>query len=635
MKIKRLFTDMIEVSKAQMKAKRDEPITLSFIASTAAPDRYGDIIEQSGWQLASYRKNPVILFNHNPQEMPIGKGAVEVVDNALMIDIEFDMDDERAAKIARKAEKGYLNAVSVGFNPVESVPRAELPDGHFAKGVSGTYFSKAELLEVSIVTIPANSEAVAAKEYHALINKQDAISLSPEQIEKLKEFIPQLYGASSMHAKQAEYLEKLLGVEPQSRYYHDDEDSEEDTEDEEKAVDLGKKENAKEAMEALAESTQQSLKNKAKEHNDEYGDNPAKKLTNSSYLAVSYHRGLAAYNSNPESVRPSVQSAGQWAMGRVNGLLYALREGKFRRSPYDMDLLPAEHPLKKADKIYKHVLTGYKGLQRAAKETDWGFDDNTATALAEDFAQYKRAFLFVNKGGANDPGEYRLPIAKMVNDELKIVFRGVVAAGSSLRGEPKFGAGFYNLSGATLNDKKKMYSIIEKLYMDFGETAPVPPWQEKQVKQEENTNFPAMGDNEAVSLRNSKFALFPADYAANIKENYPTIWSKGGNILGNQQYTLLSRILKNNGTPETENQEEAVRLREAWAARHEKDFRLPGVVAQMKWYVVGSRGLDHMKQVIETEIEKIDKTFGDLPKTKEVNGDLEALFAVLKDIIKE
>ena len=504
MKIKRLFTDKIEVSKDLNKDVKDEPIKLSFIASTAGADRYGDIIEQSGWQLDSYRKNPVILFNHNPQEMPIGKGAVEVVDNALMIDIEFDMDDERAAKIARKAQKGYLNAVSVGFNPIESTPRAELPDGHFAKGVSGNYFSKAELLEVSIVTIPANSEAVAAKDYLKNIENVTAMSLTKEQATELYTYIEQLRGSVKAHARQADFIESLFNG---SKKYYTDDDSEEDSEEEKetKDVDYGLKSNAKEAMEALKESTQQALKNKAEQHNEEYGDDPEKKLTNRNYLAVSYHRGLAAYYNNPESVRPNMQ-ANQWAMARVNGLLFAMSTGRFKSKPYDMDLLPNEHPLKK---------------------------------------------------------------------------------------------------------------------------------EEKQVKQEENTNFPAMGDNEAVSLRNSKYALFPADYAANIKENYPAIWSKGGNILGNQQYTLLSRILKNNGTPETENQEEAVRLREAWAARHEKDFRLPGVVAQMKWYVVGSRGLDHMKQVIETEIEKIDKTFGDLPKTKKVNGDLEALFAVLKDIIKE
>ena len=111
-------------------------------------------------------------------------------------------------------------------------------------------------------------------------------------------------------------------------------------------VDLGKKSNAKEAMDALSESTQKALKKKAADHNEEYGGDPKKKLTNRNYLAVSYHRGLAAYNNNPESVRPSVSSAAQWAMGRVNGLLYALRTGKFRRRPYDTDLLSEEHPLK-------------------------------------------------------------------------------------------------------------------------------------------------------------------------------------------------------------------------------------------------------------------------------------------------
>lgn len=30
-----------------------------------------------------------------------------------------------------------------------------------------------------------------------------------------------------------------------------------------------------------------------------------------------YHKGLGAYNTNPQSVRPNVSSAQQWAMGRV------------------------------------------------------------------------------------------------------------------------------------------------------------------------------------------------------------------------------------------------------------------------------------------------------------------------------
>jgi hypothetical protein len=56
-------------------------------------------------------------------------------------------------------------------------------------------------------------------------------------------------------------------------------------------------------------------------------------------------------------VRPNVASAEQWAYGRVNGFLYALRTGRFRRTPYDTDLLPKAHRLstRKSRSISKAV----------------------------------------------------------------------------------------------------------------------------------------------------------------------------------------------------------------------------------------------------------------------------------------
>ena len=142
----------------------DKPV-VSFIASTANPDRYGDVINQRGWDLGKYRKNPVILLNHNANSLPIGRGEVDVVDGQLIVDVEFDMDDPQAKEIARKTKAGFLNAVSVGFNPIDATPRNALEKSHPAHGLSGQYFDRAELLEISIVTIPANGEAVAAKGY--------------------------------------------------------------------------------------------------------------------------------------------------------------------------------------------------------------------------------------------------------------------------------------------------------------------------------------------------------------------------------------------------------------------------------------------------------------------------------------
>jgi len=135
---------------------------MTFIASTDRADRYGDIIDQSGWQLEAYRSNPVILLNHDHNSLPIGRGDVRLTERGLVIDVEFDMADKRAAEIAGKAERGFMNAVSVGFAPLKATPRAQLKADHPAYSKSGgQYFEKAELLEVSIVTIPANADAVA------------------------------------------------------------------------------------------------------------------------------------------------------------------------------------------------------------------------------------------------------------------------------------------------------------------------------------------------------------------------------------------------------------------------------------------------------------------------------------------
>lgn len=118
------------------------------------------------------------------------------------------------------------------------------------------------------------------------------------------------------------------------------------------------------------------------------------------------------------------------------------------------------------------------------------------------------------------------------------------------------------------------------------------------------TDFPKAGDDKAVSLRNSEVARFDLAYAQDLKDNHPDVWRLGGNIRGNAQFAILSRIQKQGGSPKTRAEEKAVRLREAWAARHFGNKRPPGVVAQIKWLVVGSLGEQKMKALINAEKEK-------------------------------
>ena len=94
-------------------------------------------------------------------------------------------------------------------------------------------------------------------------------------------------------------------------------------------------------MQQLSERVRKALQKKVEDHNKK---NPKHRATLRMLSAV-FRRGVGAYRTSPGSVRGNVTSADQWAMARVNGFLRALRTGKFRRKPYDQDLLPSSHPL--------------------------------------------------------------------------------------------------------------------------------------------------------------------------------------------------------------------------------------------------------------------------------------------------
>ena len=235
---------------------------MSFVASTDRADRYGDIIDIRGWQLDAYRANNVLLLNHDHQSLPIGRGDVRITDAGLIIDVEFDMADPRAAEIAGKVERGFMNAVSVGFAPLKSTPRAQLPSEHYAYSKSGgQFFEQAELLEVSIVTIPANADAVAiaAKnigfDLKAYIKEQIQTEINampaPTVSKHILEVIEDENTVTVVFAKHGEEMEMeeeaMKDEEEDMKGHYGDEDSEE-----EKNSD--KKEEEDEDMKALVKA---------------------------------------------------------------------------------------------------------------------------------------------------------------------------------------------------------------------------------------------------------------------------------------------------------------------------------------------------------------------------------------------
>lgn len=133
--------------------------TATFIASTSKSDSHGDVIQASGWQLETFKSNPVILFGHDQRALPVGTASsISIKNNELIVDVDFTAAakiDEFAAKVAAFVKAGILKAVSVGFQAVEYEPRYE--KGEFV----GFEFTKQILKEISIVPVPANDEALA------------------------------------------------------------------------------------------------------------------------------------------------------------------------------------------------------------------------------------------------------------------------------------------------------------------------------------------------------------------------------------------------------------------------------------------------------------------------------------------
>jgi HK97 family phage prohead protease len=128
--------------------------TYTFRASTAAVDRQNEVIDQQGWDLGAYKANPVILDSHRYGSIDdiLGKASrVEVMSEGLEIDVQF-APTAKGQMAQQLVEDGMLRTVSVGFRSKGRRPgqRSGEPMTHTAM----------ELLEVSMVAIPANREAV-------------------------------------------------------------------------------------------------------------------------------------------------------------------------------------------------------------------------------------------------------------------------------------------------------------------------------------------------------------------------------------------------------------------------------------------------------------------------------------------
>lgn len=141
-----------------VRAMNEEKRSIDVIASSTAIDSYGEIVAQD-WDLRRYQANPVVLYGHNAWGLPIGHASdVRVEDQKLLATLHFvdARANPTAEMIWQSVIQGSLRAVSVGF-------RSKSATMQNINGKDVFVLTGNELIEISVVPIPANPEALATE----------------------------------------------------------------------------------------------------------------------------------------------------------------------------------------------------------------------------------------------------------------------------------------------------------------------------------------------------------------------------------------------------------------------------------------------------------------------------------------
>ena len=122
--------------------------------------RNGYELNLLGISFKNYRKNPVVLWAHDSYRgIPIAKTLKIGHDEQgrIVADFEFNSDDEFAARVENAWNGGFIRAASIRYMPTKVVEVM-----NEAGEVERFRVDKSELLEWSLVPVPADPDSVRA-----------------------------------------------------------------------------------------------------------------------------------------------------------------------------------------------------------------------------------------------------------------------------------------------------------------------------------------------------------------------------------------------------------------------------------------------------------------------------------------
>lgn len=134
-----------------------EVLEMPFVICDNSVNRYSWRLLVGGIDLKGFKMNPVCCYQHDTYSVAVGKWKdVKIVGEELHGIVEFDRNDEESVKLYWKYKDGFMSAVSLNIIALETSEDKKL----LLPGQKYPTVTKSELLEISLVTIPGQKNAV-------------------------------------------------------------------------------------------------------------------------------------------------------------------------------------------------------------------------------------------------------------------------------------------------------------------------------------------------------------------------------------------------------------------------------------------------------------------------------------------
>jgi HK97 family phage prohead protease len=150
----------------------DELTFTGYLSTYGNADRDGDVIVEGAFDASVAERGTVpMLFNHDRNRV-IGKLELSINTKGLFVKGTFNPDDPDAVKVYGLLKMGALDSMSVGMGVQDYTPIDPM------RPFGGWNISKAAVYEGSVVTVPANAEALITEVKEQNGNSRGTIELT-------------------------------------------------------------------------------------------------------------------------------------------------------------------------------------------------------------------------------------------------------------------------------------------------------------------------------------------------------------------------------------------------------------------------------------------------------------------------